>query len=629
MSKLSNLIKSDLSYSKRYGYCYSKPEHKDKLKINAIDTETDRGKPFLFGFYCWNGFKGYETPHDLNDILDIMTQRKYEDCVNVFYNLTYDAEGMLKFFPKSELLKIYFKHNIVVKRTGDRKLIFLDLSDFDTMRKEIENDISYYRISYIPKKYLRIKQGHKSYNYFDLFQYYNTSLEKASTKYLGQHKGDVDRTKISLDRFRSDKKYRAKLIEYCIRDSELTQKLGNLLFQNIYDVYNSKKFISSASIAEDYILHNVKLNLPHLSDEIIKSWLSAYHGGRFEIMKRGKLKDVHEYDLSSAYACEMSRMKMLSKEARCIKVFSEDFTCEYGCYNVDIEIPKDIYIAPLPYYSAKRNQLEFPVGKFKNYWIDKVELEYLAKLGFDYKIHHGFEIFDPDARYDLRDIMVSAYKKKEYYKKLGDDIKANTYKTICNASYGKCIQTIQEKTFEEINDPELINTLAKNEIFFVDDKMYMGVGGTSFRVGNMFSPYYASYITSKIRVKLLKTLDDFYDTTIHAFHTDSVISSKKLRTGIGLGEWELKKTGDLEIYKCGYYKLGDKTRCRGYTYFDPQASSQQKRRIGLGYSIRTQSTDDLNLIVDKDIAFNLSDRKRIWFKMSKNLEDSKPIIIEI
>lgn len=965
MSKLSHLIKSELSYSKRYGYCYSKPEFKNKLKINALDTETDKGKPFLLGYYCWNGFKGYETPKNLNDILDIMTQRKYEDCINVFYNLTYDAEGMLKFIPHSELLKIYFKHNIIIKKSDSGKLLFLDLSDFDSMRKTIENDMSYYRVSYIPKKFLRIKQGHKSYNYYDLFQYYNTSLEKASTKYLGQHKGDVDREHISLDRFNRDKKYHSELIKYCIRDSELTQKLGDLLFQNIYEVYNSKKFISSASIAEDYILHNVKLNLPRLSDEIVKAWLSSYHGGRFEIMKRGKMKEVHEYDLSSAYASEMADMRMLSKEAQCIKVFNEDFTCEYGCYNIDIDIPKDIYIAPLPYYSEKKNQLEFPVGKFKDYWIDKVELEYLAKLGFDYKIHYGYEIFDPDARRDLRDIMLYAYKKKEYYKKLGDDIKANTYKTICNAcfsndtdiltfdgikniknvkvgdivyslnpktlktelkpvtrlfkysyrkkmikiksnridfvitpnhklfvspydlkkyrfveaknldgycrwnlpistpitgkqqkkikigkykydtddflellgwiisegcfnryishgkrnmphyriiiaqskkdnivrisnllnklqigfyfknnrfsisnksifgylqknvhngsfnkripknlfkldsshllhlfismmlgdgcsvkqqmmkyttvseglaqdflrlclhlgyqtklkkeffkynpntksfkncgyvyrifiyekerhayihpkftssiknkngwvycieikdnhtvyagrnkqfnpisnSYGKCIQTIQEKTFEEINDPELINTLSKNEIFFVNDKMYMGVGGNSFRVGNMFSPYYASWITAKIRVKLLKTLDDFYDTGVHAFHTDSIISSKKLKTGNGIGEWELKKTGDLELYKCGYYKLGDKTRCRGYTYFNPQKSNQ-KRRIGLGYSIRNNLTGDLNVIVNKDIAFNLSDRKRIWFKVSKNLEDSKPIAIE-
>ena len=628
MSKLTHVIKSDLSYPQRYGYCYSKQEHKDRLKINALDTETDKGKPFLLSFYCWNNFKGYELPKGLNDILDILTQRKYEDCVNVFYNLTYDAEGMLKFFPRSELLKIYFKHNIVVKKTETGQLLFLDLADFDDMRSDIENDISYYRISYIPKKFLRIKQGHKSYNYYDLFQYYNTSLEKAATKYLGQHKGDVDREKISLDRFKRDKEYRDELIKYCIQDSALTQRLGNLLFQNIYEVYNSKKFISSASIAEDYILHNVKLNLPVLSDEIVKAWLSSYHGGRFEITKRGKFKeDIHEFDISSAYASEMANMKMLSRDSRCIKVYNEDFSCLYGCYNIDIEIPKDIYISPLTFYDEKRNQLEFPVGKFKNYWIDKVELEYLAKLGFDYKVHYGFEIFDPDAKCDLRPIMLEAYKKKEYYKKLGDDIKANTYKTICNASYGKFVQTTQEKTFEEINDPELVNTLAKNEIFFVNDRMYMGVGGNSFRVGNIFAIYYGSWITARIRVKLLKTLDDFYDTSIYAFHTDSILTSKKIKAETGLGGWELKKTGDLELYKCGYYKLGDKTRCRGYTRFDPKRSVQN-RRIGLGYSIRNNLIDDLNVIVDKPIAFNLSDRKRTWYRVSKLLEDSRPLVIQ-
>ena len=626
MSKITHVVESSITYPKRYGYSYSKQNRKSDLKINGLDTETDKGKPFLLGFYLHNGKKGYNIVRSLSDILEILTSKKYQNGINLFYNLTYDVEGILKYFPKSEIIKIYFKHNVEAIKQEDGSYKFIDLSKYEGKRGDFEDDRNCYRITYIPSKFLRIKHGHETYNFYDLLQYYSSSLDKAGKKYLKLKKLKVNRELISKDRFFKDKEYRDLMIKYVIRDSEICQKLGDLLFQNIYNVYNSKKFISSASIAEDYITHHVNIHLPKLNREIINAFLSSYHGGRFEILKRGSIPNAKEYDISSAYGKEMAEMPMLTKNCIVIKVFKENPDCLYGTYNIDIKIPNNLYVSPLPFFDKKDNLLKFPTGYFKGYWIDKVELDYVRQQRFKYKLNYGYEIHDDNAEKLLKPIMENAYRKKQYYKSIGDDIKANTYKTITNASYGKFIQTIREKVFEEVKDVELINQLAKNEIFFINNKIYMGVGGDSYRVGNLFAPFYASYITAKIRVKLLNTLSGLKDTSIHAFHTDSIITDKDIKTGNEMGSWELKKVGNLELYKSGYYKLGNKTRCRGYSHFNPQ-KSMQKRRIGLGCAIHNSKIDDLNVIFEKEIAFNLSDNKRLWIKVNKKLEDSKPLRI--
>jgi len=933
MSKITHVVESSITYPKRYGYSYSKQNLKSDLKINGLDTETDKGKPFLLGFYLHNGKKGYNIVRSLSDILEILTSKKYQNGINLFYNLTYDAEGILKYFPKSEIIKIYFKHNVELIKQKDGSYEFIDLTKYEGKRGDFEDNRNCYRITYIPSKFLRIKHGHETYNYYDLLQYYNTSLDKAGSKYLKLKKLKVNRELISKERFFKDKEFRDLMIKYVIRDSEICQKLGDLLFQNIYTVYNSKKFISSASIAEDYITHHVNIHLPKLNREIINAFLSSYHGGRFEILKRGSIPNAKEYDISSAYGKEMAEMPMLTKNCMVIKVYRENYDCLYGTYNIDVKIPNNLYVSPLPFFDKKDNLLKFPTGTFKNYWVDKVELDYLRQQRFKYKLNYGYEIHDDNAEKLLKPIMENAYRKKQYYKSIGDDIKANSYKTITNAcydnktelltiggwkkwneikkdeliytfnkktgfvfkekikklfiykyngimmgiktpsidflvtpnhrilytlhrginekfqikemkylpkttmffrtsgnyrqqniaisddfikliawiitegnyqktknndltminirqskkvnpeyfneiktcldnlsyeysisfdgyerfyikskyskiikiflpnkidipkwvfqlslkqrklfietllkgdgniktrffcqksklfvdklqhlcsisnyssilsldkdgniyhmyirdkkykyinykkffkqkykgivwcvetnngfiitrrngkvcingnSYGKFIQTIREKVFEEINDVELINKLSKNEIFFLNDKIYMGIGGDSYRVGNLFAPFYASYITAKIRVKLLNTLSGLKDTSIHAFHTDSIITDSDIKTGNEMGSWELKQVGNLKLCKSGYYKLGNKTRCRGYSHFNPQ-KSMQKRRIGLGYAIHNSKIDDLNVIFEKEIAFNLSDNKRLWIKVNQHLENSKPL----
>ena len=88
MSKITHVVESTINYPKRYGYSYSKQNRISDLRINGLDTETDKGKPFLLGFYLHNGKNGYVIIITLSDILEILTSKKYQNCINLFYNLT-------------------------------------------------------------------------------------------------------------------------------------------------------------------------------------------------------------------------------------------------------------------------------------------------------------------------------------------------------------------------------------------------------------------------------------------------------------------------------------------------------------------------------------------------------------
>ena len=117
--------------------------------VIALDTETDKGDIFLIA-----DSKG----HFLDEItpkscLKFLFSKRYHGSWNFFYNLSYDAEVILKIL--AEKLNIY-------KKTRKLKFQFED-----------------YKIEYIPNKKLAIRKGHHSSVFFDIAQFYHASLVNA------------------------------------------------------------------------------------------------------------------------------------------------------------------------------------------------------------------------------------------------------------------------------------------------------------------------------------------------------------------------------------------------------------------------------------------------------------------
>ena len=120
--------------------------------VIGLDTETDKGDIFLIA-----DSKGHFLDKiTLKSCLKFLFSKRYQGSWNFFYNLSYDAEVILKLL--AEKLNIY-------KRTRKLKFRFED-----------------YKIEYIPNKKLAIRKGHHSSVFFDIAQFYHASLVNAYQK---------------------------------------------------------------------------------------------------------------------------------------------------------------------------------------------------------------------------------------------------------------------------------------------------------------------------------------------------------------------------------------------------------------------------------------------------------------
>ena len=170
----------------------------DIRPVFALDTETDKNGTIRI-IADSNG--RYWTPSSHISCLEFLHSKRYQGTWNFFYNLTFDAEVILK-----TLGKTLYNY----KKT--RKLIF-----------QFED----YKLEYIPGKKLSIRKGHHSSVFFDIAQYYHSSLVDAYKKNIGPLDQNYLKFKTKRDLFSDSfyKRYSRKIRDYCIQDCKLTKQL--------------------------------------------------------------------------------------------------------------------------------------------------------------------------------------------------------------------------------------------------------------------------------------------------------------------------------------------------------------------------------------------------------------------
>ena len=167
----------------------------------ALDTETDQNGDIIL---IADSDGRYLDKITLSSLIKWLFSKKYQGTWHFFYNLTFDAEVILKTLG-SDILSIYSK---------TRKLEFV----FDG-----------YRIQYIPVKKLAIKKGHHSAVFFDIAQYYQSSLVNAYQSNIKPLDASYLEMKSKRESF--SKEYyrvnRKSVRDYCIQDCKLTKELSD------------------------------------------------------------------------------------------------------------------------------------------------------------------------------------------------------------------------------------------------------------------------------------------------------------------------------------------------------------------------------------------------------------------
>jgi len=493
-----------------------------RIKTLAIDSEANRqGKPFMF---CLSDGSIIKPP----DLLDHLFSRAYRGVKFVCFNLKYDEGAILYDLPQTNL---------------------------NELREFGKTEYDGYRYRSIPKKELTISKGHKSLAFYDIAQFYGTSLNKAAIYYLGKSKDDLN-PELFTDEY--VRKHWDLIARYCVQDCKLTQELTDLFIDILikeFGIYPQKLY-STGYIAGIHFSRTC--DVIHIRRywrfwrEMTQYAYEAYAGGKFECYQRGFGK-FYQYDINSAYPNEIANLKDISK-AEVIQSNDYQADADYGWLKCKLLVKKDY--SPVP---VKDHELNFyPSGSFTKI-ITKVEYDHIIARGGQGKILKGYWLKCPEV-YPYRAEVNRLFKLKRQLKVSGDKLRYLLIKTILNAFYGKFIQITPK---------------------FKGDKI-------SYEAGYLFNPFYASYITANVRVRLSEVCADHPDS-VCAVHTDSVIttcdlSGNGIKLSGDLGDWSQEQTGDGVIVGCGVYQVGDKSHYRGFkvkdfTLSDIISSNKGKHKI--------------------------------------------------
>lgn len=553
----------------------------DLRPVYALDTETDENGNIIV---LADSDGSYLELDDITPekVIKFLFSKRFQGSWNFFYNVTFDAEVILKIF--GDLL-YDFKKTRILKFHYDG-----------------------YTIEYIPQKKIAIRKGHHSSVFFDIAQYYHESLVDAYLHNIGKLPDLYIKMKKERSHFTRKycDKYHNQVRKYCIQDCIYTKQLAEhwiKVFFEAFDFY-PQRFISSGYLAEKVLINN-KIQIPLFREipfEINEFAWRSYYGARFEILKRGFIGEAHLYDINSAYPYSLSIIPDITKgKWRKSKTLLND--AHLGFFKIQCDIPDEKYIPPFPFRT--NNKLIFPSGKFITYCT-------LAELrSYDnskhYKILESFQYLDNNPIYPYKEFIKSIYNKRLEFKNQNNPLQL-PLKIILNSIYGKTAQRVGN------------------------------------RIGNLFSPIIASSITGNTRAMLYDFVQkQGIENQVVSFATDSIITTKKLNIdSTKLGDFSYDNSGnDVYVLQNGIYRFNGKWKKRGIgnlgnlsiEHLDTIEKNGQLYQVmkvnkvnRLRTAILSNSINEIGKFKTVERLVNLNaDRKRMWFEELRDVNDKKRI----
>jgi hypothetical protein len=554
-------------------------------KIVGLDSETyTTGEPFMFCTSEGDVFTPSQIPA-------VFFTPKYTSSNFVLYNLKFDVGSILRAcLPHKEMFSLW-QEGLLAIENGENVLL---------------NPISAgdYSFSYIPHKQLVIKYQKEKITFWDISQFYQSSLDYASQKYLSRKKLNIR----SKHFFPAYARHCWKSISrYCIQDATLTRDLALYLIKSLAKLdITVTNLYSCASISHQYFKTKSKISdvwqLYNYEPAVLKMACDAYEGGKFEVTVRGYFPHVYEYDITSAYPYEISNLVSL-KGAFVYDSPQYQSEAVYGFVQCRI-INNPFHYLPCGLKSKEtKNVRVYPCGVYYT-TITKCEYEYLIEIGVPVTILRALWVHVPRRIHPYRKIINALFSMKDSFKST-DPMMYHNIKVIMNGFYGKLAQVT------EMPDGFL-------------------------KAGSAWNPIHAAEITARTRIAVCRIQNALKEKCL-AVHTDSVITTKKIfrskHTKNRLGNFAFETEGHAILIACGMYQIGADPRGCAFKGFNPSPDETWRsilekyhgyKRIPYWYNhveswveamAKNHTIQDINVFsnVKKIIDLNC-DSKRTWLK---------------
>ncbi len=561
-------------------YYYSQKQNRSPAgskirEINALDTETRDGNIFLIADSDGQ-FEDKITPES---VISFLFRRKYENAWNFFYNLTYDAEVILKLLGTE--LNNYKK---------SRELIFF---------------YNGYKFTYIPDKCLRIRKKNHSVVFFDIAQFFSkTGLLKAYEQNIGSLPDSYKEMKNKRGQLSKTfyRKNTNKVRQYCIQDCIFTKELSKYFIKLFYDMFAfyPRRWVSSGYLAEKVLINN-GIDFPKTNDlpEAVSDFAwQSYFGGRFEMLRRGFIGTAYVYDINSAYPYAITQLPDLNNGQWWHTDEHILPKAKVGFFKIKVIADDLNLVAPFPF--RKKNRILYPSGEFITY----CTLQELQAVNDDvtYTILDSYQFIPRGKKRPFRKFINELYQKRLELKKQNNPMQL-PIKVIINSIYGK-------------------------------------TGQVSHSFGSLFNTVIFAFITGYSRAMLYQFMKKHkLENDIVAFATDSICTTKKVNVNSEkLGEFSLDGKGDdCYFLQNGFYRINDSWKQRGIGKLGSKEIehldtierdgklfySFKVNRVGrLRNSIITNQIHNIGKfqIYEKQINLN-ADRKRMWMGQLDGIND--------
>ena len=363
---------------------------------------------------------------------------------------------------------------------------------------------------------------------YDIAQLFQDGLEKEALKYKLDYYSKVDKSAhlVDWERFDKDPEYKALVLRSNEYDSRAVYDLGMSIQTQFKEVFKHypRTLISQGSLARSaivsvimnqYGLENLKdmeqseiaekmalvtddlraipfINFydkwaDELGGEVLKDMycmvMEAYSGGQIEAYSYGFTEEAWAIDLVQAYPSEIMKLQDLRNAKMTYgKGEPPHIPNSYCIIRGEINIPEDVDFHPLtvkhPLFESTNVR---PVGEFIGSYILE-ERDFLVEHGATFTNESWYNLETTGELSPLAKVMIILTNMREALRPEGKDY---TPKTTSASVYGLSIEAV--------------------DTFILEANKILRDG---YRSGEFFNPWFATFITGRVRVKMSKAIKE-------------------------------------------------------------------------------------------------------------------------
>lgn len=422
---------------------------------------------------------------------------------------------------------------------------------------------------------------------------------------------------------------------YNSNDAYISFKFWEYLQKSMNGLGGSLKKTIGSSAMDLYKRKYLKYPLRRTSLTDFKQITKAYFGGRCEVFKRGRIRNMNYYDFRSLYPSVMAANEYPDPNSmrylhHGLKRHINDLE---GVSQVKIEVP-DTYYPLLPFLN---DRLLFASGMIKG-WYSHVELRKaldlgckIVRIGPQYAFSRTFAPF--------KDFVNDLFKLRMRLQKENNPLELMV-KIIMNSLYGKFAQKPQ--TSEVVYLPPLEKVKIEKVLMECDSSQlchdYAIVKKTlkDEKIPAYTIPILSIYTTAYARIKLFDTL--IKSKAVYC-DTDSIITSRTMFEGDGLGMLKLeKRIKEGIIIRPKMYELDDNVKLKGFHHANINTFNKIMSHESVSFGKfakfketlhRADKTSYFNQPMTLSKDFGVEDEKRSWSESfdPETLQDSKPFCL--